>query len=158
MTGGNPYERLKRDDILSTPLYHIYWTYSSPSEPSWRQKRPRSSRYVLGFLLTDEVAARACETHDLSPEEYKDSHIIRRWVVGELTEKYHLPNRWINSPALVYKDRTHSTLRNVVALVDLRSADPSERGPPSVEMVEQIADELKLEGEAREPRWYLLAE
>ncbi|EPQ57808.1 hypothetical protein GLOTRDRAFT_91417 [Gloeophyllum trabeum ATCC 11539] len=130
--------------------------------PAWRLKRPWSSEWVLGFLLTDEVAVRACEKRGESVEdsEHKasDYHTIHRWVVQDLARKHPMPARFIHSPALVFEDRTRASMEFCVALVDLRSFRRSERGPPSVELVEEIADELQLKGKARVPRWYLLAD
>lgn len=41
-----------------------------------------------------------------------------------------------------------------LVLADNRGAHPKQREPPPPEVVDKIADDLGLEGDAREPVWY----
>ncbi|KAL1701225.1 hypothetical protein EV121DRAFT_212524 [Schizophyllum commune] len=75
-----------------------------------------------------------------------------------LRSKYPIPGRYRSFGATAFLDKTHTMVEYVIALVGLRSSKPSERQLPTPEVVEMIADELELEGPAREPRWYKLAD
>ncbi|KAL1671935.1 hypothetical protein EV122DRAFT_225685 [Schizophyllum commune] len=111
-----------------------------------------------------EVARKAGQKFCPLPEDATSQELVAhrntsyKLLLRALCNKYPIPSRYRSFGAVAFMNTSHPMVDYVIALVDLRSSKPSERQLPTPEAVEMIADELELEGPAREPRWYKLAE
>ncbi|TRM66642.1 hypothetical protein BD626DRAFT_426109 [Schizophyllum amplum] len=131
---------------------------TSPLPPlrEWQTRR-HSSHHVLGFELTEAIARRYCQEEFPIPEGASELKVEAHLTVMEdvvpdiLGRKFAVP---IIPAPLVKEPSALSGMTHVIALADNWAPQRRWRQPPSPEVVDQIADELQLEGAEREPRWY----
>lgn len=153
-----PHAVVNSDQSASRTTPSTIATNTAPSPPlrDWQTRRHRS-HHVLGFELTEAIARRYCQEACPLPEgasQHKiHAHLITMGdvVPGRLGRKFPIP---IVRAPLVKEPSAPSGMTNVIALADNWAPQRRWRQPPTPEVVEQIADELQLEGAEREPRWY----
>ena len=126
--------------------------------PRWSDMpAPPRGRRILGFLITPPVVAPFCDEHCPLPEDADGIEIaghysyMKSYIPYLMAERHGLafPNG-----VLVYRDGAHRTTAQAVVLADSRAPRMAHRQPPPREVIDAVAKDLGLEGEAREPRWY----
>ncbi|EPQ57845.1 hypothetical protein GLOTRDRAFT_126336 [Gloeophyllum trabeum ATCC 11539] len=112
--------------VMSTPSVNM-----SLATRRWQPQPVPRSHHVLGFLIKEDI-------------------VNRTFLPQLLPREYGLTNQ---ETVLVYVDEHRMKMAHALVLADNRRR-PKQREPPPPEVVDKIADDLGLEGDAREPVWY----
>ncbi|EPQ57849.1 hypothetical protein GLOTRDRAFT_126341 [Gloeophyllum trabeum ATCC 11539] len=131
---------------------------TSPAPRRWQTQPVHGSHHVLGFLITKDILNRPIYDKfiplpDNPSEREREScfQTFHDFLPQFLPREYGLTNL---DSVLVYVDKERMKMGAALVLADNRGAHSKQREPPLPDVVDKIADDLGLEGDAREPIWY----
>ncbi|EPQ57854.1 hypothetical protein GLOTRDRAFT_126346 [Gloeophyllum trabeum ATCC 11539] len=119
---------LPDSDHSSTVIMLTPRTDALPAPRRWQTQPVPRSHHVLGYLITKAMTRRFYDNCSRGSTNLES--------------------------VLVYVDKDRMKMGEVLVLADNRGRLPKHRVPPPPDAVDKIADDLGLEGDAREPIWY----